>query len=216
MPRCSLAFEFCSAPVPGLVTAPRLAAITIDYFSQTAGAMRSTSAFDTRKAKGEMSAMYRFAAIKGPAAALLGLLAASGTAMAASSFTDLAGTWRGEGRVQLLSGQSEALSCKAYFTTKDAGVGLGIALACASASNKIDLRAALTKTGEAITGSWEERSFNSTGSVSGTFANERIELAIDGTITATMSITLEGKSQLISIATDGQGFRSVDLELERS
>jgi hypothetical protein len=44
MPRCSLAFEFCSAPVPGLVTAPRLAAITIDYFSQTAGAMRSTPA----------------------------------------------------------------------------------------------------------------------------------------------------------------------------
>ena len=40
--------------------------------------------------------------------------------------------------------------------------------------------------------------------------------SIDGTIKATMSIALEGKSQLISIATDGQGFRSVDLELERS
>ncbi len=41
-------------------------------------------------------------------------------------------------------------------------------------------------------------------------------MKIDGTIKATMSITLEGKSQLISIATDGQGFASVDLELERS
>ncbi len=116
----------------------------------------------------------------------------------------------------MLTGQSEALSCKAYFTSKDAGSGLGIALACASASNKIDLRAGLTQAGEAISGSWEERSFNSTGSVSGTFSNERIELTIDGTIKATMSITLEGNSQLISIATEGQGFRSVDLELERS
>ena len=134
----------------------------------------------------------------------------------ATSFQDLAGTWRGVGRVQLLTGQSEALSCKAYFTAKDAGAGLGIALACASASNKIDLRAGLSQAGQAISGSWEERSFNSTGSVSGTFSNERIELTIEGTIKATMSIALEGKSQLISIATDGQGFRSVDLELERS
>lgn len=134
----------------------------------------------------------------------------------ATSFQDLAGTWRGVGRVQLLSGQSEALSCKAYFTAKEAGAGLGIALACASASNKIDLRASLAQTGEAISGSWEERSFNSTGSVAGTFSDDRIDLTIDGTIKATMSITLEGKSQLISIATEGQGFRSVDLELERS
>jgi hypothetical protein len=134
----------------------------------------------------------------------------------ATAFQDLAGTWRGVGRVQLLTGQSVALSCKAYFTAKDAGAGLGIALACASASNKIDLRAGLSQAGQAISGSWEERSFNSTGSVSGTFSNERIELTIDGTIKATMSIALEGKSQLISIATEGQGFRSVDLELERS
>ncbi len=134
----------------------------------------------------------------------------------ATSFQDLAGTWRGNGRVQLLSGQSEALSCKAYFTTKETDSGLGIALTCASASNKIDLRASLVQSGDTISGSWEERSFNSTGMVAGTFSDDRIDLKIDGTIAATMSITLEGKSQLISIATDGRGFRSVDLELERS
>jgi hypothetical protein len=158
-----------------------------------------------------------FPVLKSIVAASFGLCVMSAAAGAgATSFQDLAGTWRGDGRVQLLTGQSEALSCKAYFTAKDAGAGLGIALACASASNKIDLRAALSQAGEVITGSWEERSFNSTGSVNGSFANDRIELTIDGTIKATMSITLEGKSQLISIATDGQGFKSVDLELERS
>lgn len=149
-----------------------------------------------------------------PLPGLLALLLA-GAAQADTSFSELAGTWRGNGQVQLASGQQEALSCKAYFTPKDAGAGLGIALACASASNKIDLRASLAQAGEAISGSWEERSFNSTGTVAGTFARERIELTIDGTIKATMSITLEGKSQLISIATDGQGFKSVDLELSR-
>jgi hypothetical protein len=160
--------------------------------------------------------MVRAAPLSALRLALLSLVVGSGAALAAPSFTELGGTWLGQGRVHLVSGQSEALSCKAYFTTKEAGAGLGIALSCASASNKIDLRASLVQAGEAISGSWEERSFNSTGSVSGTISEERIDLSIDGTIQATMSITLEGKSQLISISTDGQGFKSVDLELERS
>ena len=150
-----------------------------------------------------------------PLPGLLALLLTASAAGAAESFSGLAGTWRGQGQVQLASGQQEALTCKAYFNAKDEGESLGIALACASASNKIDLRAAISRAGETISGSWEERSFNSTGSVQGTFDNDRIELTIDGTIKATMSITLEGQSQLISIATDGKGFKSVDLELSR-
>jgi hypothetical protein len=143
-----------------------------------------------------------------------GLLSAL-PAAADPSFRSLAGTWRGEGRVQLASGQSEALSCKAYFTAKDEGATLGIALACASASNKIDLRASLQNNGAGISGTWEERSFNSTGDVRGAADGDRIDLTITGTIEATMSITLEGQSQLISISTDGKGFKSVDLELQR-
>jgi hypothetical protein len=138
------------------------------------------------------------------------------SAHASTPFEELAGAWRGQGQVQLASGKSEALTCKAYFNPKDGGSGLGIALACASASNKIDLRATLAQAGQAISGTWEERSFNSTGTVAGDFSNDRIELTIEGTIKATMSITLEGQSQLISIATDGTGFKSVDLELQRT
>jgi hypothetical protein len=160
--------------------------------------------------------MSRGALIRIAGLAASGLLSLSGMAWAATSFDDLAGTWRGDGRVQFVSGQSEALNCKAYFTIKDGGANLGIALACASASNKIDLRASLMQSGSAISGTWEERSFNSTGTVAGAFDEDRIELAIDGTLKASMSITLEGSSQLISIATDGTGFKSVDLELERS
>ncbi len=136
-------------------------------------------------------------------------------ALAAGPFDTLAGAWRGVGRVTLPSGQSEHLTCKAYYTAKDGGAGLGLALQCASAGNKIDLRATMTSTGGTIAGNWEERSFNSTGTVSGTSADNKLELAIDGTLKATMSITLEGESQLISISTDGTGFKSVDLELLR-
>lgn len=152
----------------------------------------------------------------GALCASLALVAASATAAAAAGpFDELAGTWRGQGRVHLEDGKSEALACKAYYTSKDEGTGLGIALACASASNKIDLRALISNAAGHITGTWEERAFNSSGSIEGAFNGDRIELTIDGTIKATMSITLEEASQLVSIATDGQGFSMVDLELER-
>jgi hypothetical protein len=143
------------------------------------------------------------------------LLSAASLSMAAGPFETLAGAWRGVGRVTLPSGQSEHLTCKAYYTAKEGGTGMGLALQCASAGNKIDLRATMATTGDTISGNWEERSFNSTGTVSGKSADNKIELTIDGTLKATMSITLEGDSQLISISTDGTGFKSVDLELLR-
>ncbi len=149
------------------------------------------------------------------AAVLVVLFAWPGAVLADPSFASLIGTWRGQGMVQMEGGQSEALSCKAYFTAKAEGLGLGIALTCASPSNKIDLRATIVDDGTKITGTWEERSFNSTGEVAGSSAAQRIDLTITGTIKATMSITLEGQSQLISISTDGKGFRAVDLELQR-
>lgn len=159
--------------------------------------------------------MVRIRDVSLAAAAAMFFVSAASLSMAAGPFDTLAGAWRGVGRVTLPSGQSEHLTCKAYYTAKDGGIGLGIALQCASASNKIDLRATLTNDGKAITGNWEERSFNSTGSVNGKAGDDKIELLIDGTLKATMSITLEGDSQLISISTDGTGFKSVDLELLR-
>jgi hypothetical protein len=122
--------------------------------------------------------------VAGPAA-VLSMMAT--LALAAGPFDTLAGAWRGVGRVMLPSGQSEHLTCKAYYTAKDDGAGMGLALQCASAGNKIDLRATLTSSGDTIAGNWEERSFNSTGTVSGKSADNKLELAIDGTLKATMT-----------------------------
>ncbi len=162
------------------------------------------------------AARYRRAIGAGVAAcAVVVALAASTAGRAGGIFEPLAGTWRGEGQVTLTGGKTEHLSCKAYYTPKDSGAGLGLALACASAGNKIDLRASLASEGATITGNWEERSFNSTGTVHGTSGENRIDLTIKGTLEATMSITMEGANQLISISTNGTGFKSVDLELLR-
>ena len=77
---------------------------------------------------------------------------------------------------------------------------MGLALRCASASNKIDLRATLNSTGSRIAGNWEERTFNVSGSASGQASGNAIELAIDaGVLSGSMNVTTNGKTQTISV-----------------
>jgi hypothetical protein len=145
---------------------------------------------------------------------LLALLVAAPAA--AGPYASLDGAWRGTGSVTLAGGQSEKLTCKAYYRAKDEGETLGIALQCASPSNKIDLRANLVFNGDAVTGTWEERAFNSSGAITGTSTPGQIDLSISGTLQAKMSIAITPAAQSVSISTDGTGFQSVDLQLARN
>lgn len=141
------------------------------------------------------------------------VLSATPAAKAGNPFGSLAGTWRGEGQIHLKGGQTEKLTCKAYYTMKAEGAELGLALSCASASNKIDLRAGLNDANGTVSGSWEERAFNSSGTIAGKASDSELKLTITGTLTAEMAITVGGGTQKVTIATDGTGFTGVDLEL---
>ena len=55
----------------------------------------------------------------------------------------MSGFWIGPGRIEFEAGTSEALLCKAYYTTPHQANRLSIVLRCASRSNKIELRAKL-------------------------------------------------------------------------
>lgn len=151
----------------------------------------------------------------GAAMAALWLAASFSTAHADGPFAAMAGTWRGGGQVKFTGGQVEKLTCKAYYTTKSAGSTLGISLLCASASNPIRLIANLTSSGGQVTGTWEERTFNSSGNLAGKASDSRLNLSINGTLTGTMSISLGGSNQSVSILTDGTGFKSVNLQLSK-
>lgn len=146
----------------------------------------------------------------------LALPALAGFALADGAFSSFGGTWRGSGSIILSGGQSERLSCKAYYTPKNSGAQLGIALSCASQGNKIELRANLDSSGNAVSGSWEERSFNSSGSISGKADGGKMNLAISGTLKGTMSISTGGSSQSVTIKTDGTGFKAVNLKLSKT
>ncbi len=152
------------------------------------------------------------------AAAIAGVLIASSGALAQSSgpFTLLAGTWSGAGQIRLADGKSEALKCKAYYTDKDRGVQMSLALRCASASNKIDLRAALASNAGRVSGNWEERQFNAAGDVTGQATANKLNLSISGGgISGTLAVATTGSSQTVAITTEGVAFKGVTIALNR-
>ena len=154
---------------------------------------------------------WRAAAVTG-----LAMLVAGVGAEAASPFADLNGSWSGSGRIRLEDGKSEGLKCKAYYLPKGGGTELGLALRCASASNKIELRANLASTGNRVSGSWEERTFNASGNVTGHASDNRINLSIvGGGFNGSMAVTTTGRSQVISVSTQGIALRGVNVNLER-
>jgi hypothetical protein len=139
----------------------------------------------------------------------------SGPARADGPFEQLSGTWSGKGKVTFEGGTSEALACTAYYVSRDAGAGLGLAIRCASTSYKTEIRSNLHHANGRISGKWEERSFNAAGAASGVVSSGRISLQISGAINGSITILHAGSTQSVSISTSGGGLSGVSIGLSR-
>lgn len=134
--------------------------------------------------------------------------------MAASPFAGLSGSWSGSGKFSLDNGQSESIRCSASYVPRDGTMALS--LRCASPSNRIELRAHLVSRGDRLTGTWEERSYNASGNVSGVAAGSSLRLAINGSLSGQMVVTTNGGVQSISVRTDTGGLKGVNISLRRN
>jgi hypothetical protein len=131
-------------------------------------------------------------------------------------FAELNGAWTGAGQIRLDGGKVERVTCKAYYTPKDGGNALGIALRCASTSYSVDLRSNLVAAGGRVTGTWEERTFAAEGNVAGRATNGNISVAINGGgLSGSMSVSFGGTSQQVSITTAGTALRGVSISLSK-
>ncbi|MGK2923375.1 MAG: hypothetical protein ACSLE4_11440 [Methyloceanibacter sp.] len=131
----------------------------------------------------------------------------------ASPFDTLLGTWRGSGKVQLNSGM-ERLTCNAYYT--GGGSQLGMAIRCKSESSNVEIRSKLSLSGTRITGNWEERTYNASGSASGTAKPGRISINVSGSIRGSMVVNYSSSRQSVSISTSGSPLQKVSINLTRS
>jgi hypothetical protein len=66
-----------------------------------------------------------------------------------------------------------------------------------------------------VFGSWEERSFNVAGSVSGRASAGSLRLRFSGSLEGSMVVTTSGGSQSISVRTEASALRGVSVSLRR-
>ena len=137
------------------------------------------------------------------------------TAKPSGIFQKLSGTWRGTGRITLAGGNSQKINCRAYYNVKDSGAGLGFAIRCASPDNKIELRARIKDSNGRLSGTWEERTFNATGQVSGTASRSLVNLTINGAVSGSVQISYSNRRQKVSISTATESLRGIAINLRR-
>lgn len=151
-------------------------------------------------------------------AVLSAVLAGSVTsARADGPFGAIGGAWHGSGHIVLEGGRKEDIRCNAYYTPKDGGSAMGLAIRCASPDYKIELRSQLSHDGRQVKGQWEERTFNATGEVTGRASREQIQLQISGGVfNGSMQVQTSGSSQTVSISATGSTLQGVSIRLQRS
>lgn len=143
------------------------------------------------------------------------LASAAGVSNAAADnpFGSLAGTWNGSGTAKFDGGKTESLRCKGYYT--NGGANLGLSIRCANASAKVELRANLAYADGAVTGSWEERTYNQSGTVSGRATSNKLSLTISGGIQGSIAINISGGSHSVAVSTGGPTLKGINLSMTR-
>ena len=133
---------------------------------------------------------------------------------AAGPFDVLLGSWGGSGQITMTDGRKERLKCSAYYT--GGGSQLGMAICCQSESSNVEIRSKLSQSGGRITGTWEERTFNASGSAVGQASGDKIRLQISGGVSGTMNVSYSSSRQSVAISTQGIALKSVTISLSRS
>jgi hypothetical protein len=146
--------------------------------------------------------------------ALIALVPTGPSKADSSPFNTLLGSWGGSGEIRLDKGRKERIKCNAYYT--GGGSDLGLAIRCQSDNYKIEIRSKLSYSGGRLSGNWEERTFNASGTASGTATPSKISLAIQGGVSATMHVSYTKSSQSVTIAVNGVALQGVRINLSRS
>ena len=126
----------------------------------------------------------------------------------------LAGTWRGDGTMSFESGETESISCNGYY--RGAG-NLSVVIRCKGTSSNFELRSKLESNGDKVSGSWEERTYNATGEVSGTASAGKLVAQFSGSLIGSLEMSFSSSTQSVSVSvgTKGAGIKGVRVSLNR-
>ena len=141
-------------------------------------------------------------------------LSVSAPAFAQAGLGTLVGSWGGSGRITYTDGSSEGIRCTAYYS--GGGSELRMAIQCRSDKNPIHIRSSLRISGNRASGQWEERTFNASGTASGTVSGGSMSLAISGGgFSGSMSVSFGQASHSVSISTQGIAMSRATMSFSR-
>src|SRR5258707_8987972 len=86
---------------------------------------------------------------------------------AVGPFAGLAGAWNGSGRIEMQSGTSERIRCRARYSVSQAGAVPVQDLRCASDSDYVDVNSTSQSDRGSLSGTWTELTRNVSGTLSG-------------------------------------------------
>lgn len=145
---------------------------------------------------------------------LLTMTLLASSALGATPFDGLLGSWSGTGQIRYDTGAPETIRCSAHYS--GGGQSLRLAIRCKSTSYDIDIRGQLGQQGERVSGTWEERTFNATGEAGGKISNGRLSLSITGGgLSGSMLVSYAGSRQTVVITTQGIPMKSVNVTMGR-
>jgi hypothetical protein len=149
---------------------------------------------------------------------LLGLVIVPGgvpSSQAATLLDNLLGSWAGSGQIRYDDSSSEGIRCNAYYT--GSAERLHLAIRCRSDSTEVEIRGILTRKGDALSGTWEERTFHASGEATGRITGDKLNLSISGGgFSGSMGVAYAGTKQTVTIATQGIKMRSVNVTMSKS
>lgn len=156
---------------------------------------------------------FRWFAVSGAVVAMMALDAASASA---GPFGGLVGVWGGNGIVTYASGNKERLRCRVQYTTTD-GDRLSQALKCASDSYNFQINAYYVHQNGSISGHWEEKVNQISGSIDGTASEGKIDGTLSGPgFKAVVKVDTEGNQQTVNISSPDQEIREVAIDVRKS
>lgn len=150
-------------------------------------------------------------------AGVLCLLGMTATATPAGGpFDGLEGLWGGNGTVTYASGTQERLRCRVQYVIVEAG-SLSQALRCASDSYNFQINALYVHQNGAITGVWDEKYLEISGTLTGTASAGLISGNLHGPgFLADYEVTTMGNAQTVRIAAEGQEIQEVAVEVRKA
>jgi hypothetical protein len=137
--------------------------------------------------------------------ALAASLAFSAPTAHAGPIEELEGYWTGAGTI-VLRDSTERVKCAVRYRVGRNASQIRQTLRCASADYNINSTAELTLKGGQVEGSWEEKTYSTSGQVAGRYTGSSFVLTIQGAnFSAAMNVGLSGCKQSITINPKGGG-----------